>query len=262
MIMTFKIFQNILILFLIGCSSNENLNLNITSNIKNNMQLDETFNFSINEAFDSIKIYSRGKLINSTKNNELNSTNIDLKKFRLGENNLNIISYYKDNVKSKNYDFIILNDKKPTLYSYEIINTYPHNINAYTQGLEFNQGFLYESTGQKGRSKLKRVNYKTGESNKEINVSNKYFAEGLTIIDNKIIQLTWRENTGLVYNLNTMDLIDDFKYGKSIEGWGLCNDKNKIFKSDGTENIWILDSKTYEEIDNIQVYTNKVKSIT
>ncbi|MDA9356772.1 glutaminyl-peptide cyclotransferase [Flavobacteriaceae bacterium] len=257
--MTFKIFQNILILFLIGCSSNENLNLNITSNIKNNMQLDETFNFSINEAFDSIKIYSRGKLINSTKNNELNSTNIDLKKFRLGENNLNIISYYKDNVKSKNYDFIILNDKKPTLYSYEIINTYPHNINAYTQGLEFNQGFLYESTGQKGRSKLKRVNYKTGESNKEINVSNKYFAEGLTIIDNKIIQLTWRENTGLVYNLNTMDLIDDFKYGKSIEGWGLCNDKNKIFKSDGTENIWILDSKTYEEIDNIQVYTNKGK---
>jgi glutaminyl-peptide cyclotransferase len=100
---------------------------------------------------------------------------------------------------------------------------------------------------------------KTGDSFKEVRLSNKYFAEGLTVIDDKIIQLTWRENIGLVYDLNTLELIEEFQYNNSKEGWGLCNDKNKIFKSDGTENIWILDSNTFEEIDNFQVYTNKGK---
>lgn len=259
MIMTLKIFQNFLLLFLINCGNVENSNLDITTNLKNKMKIDETFVFSINEASDSIKVFNRGNLIYNNKKRDKKSIEIDLKNFRLGKNSLKVISYHKSNIKSKNIDFIVLNDKTPEIYNYKIINTYPHKINAYTQGLEFNNGYLYESTGKYGKSKLKRVNFKTGDSYEEVNLSNKYFAEGITIIDNKIIQLTWRENTGLIYNLQTLDLIGDFKYNKSKEGWGLCNDRNKIFKSDGTENIWILDSKTFDEIDNFQVYTNKGK---
>ena len=259
MTMTFKIFQNIVLLFLVGCGNVDNSNLDITSNKKNKMKLDETFILSINEVFDSIKIHNRDKIIYETKKNDSQSVYIELKKFRLGKNNIKVVSYYKNTIKSKDINFIILNDKTPILYTYNIINTYPHKINAYTQGLEFNEGYLYESTGKYGKSMLKKVILKTGESFKEVSLSNKFFAEGLTIIDDKIIQLTWRENIGLVYDLNTLKLIEEFQYNKSKEGWGLCNDKNKIFKSDGTENIWILDSNTFEEIDNFQVYTNKGK---
>ena len=259
MTMSFKIFQNIVLLFLVGCGNVDNSNLDITSNKKNKMKLDETFILSINEVFDSIKIHNRDKIIYETKKNDSQSIHIELDKFRLGKNNIKVISYYKNNIKSKDINFIILNDQTPVLYTYKIINTYPHKINAYTQGLEFNEGYLYESTGKYGKSKLKKVILKTGDSFKEVSLSNKYFAEGLTIIDDKIIQLTWRENIGLIYDLNTLELIDDFQYNKSKEGWGLCNNKNKIFKSDGTENIWILDSITFEEIDNFQVYTNKGK---
>ena len=259
MIMTFKILQNFLLLFLISCGNVEDSNLDITSNKKNTMKVDETLVLSINEAFDSIKIYNRDKIIYNTKKNDSQSVYIELKKFRLGKNNIKVVSYYKNTIKSKDINFIILNDKTPILYTYNIINTYPHKINAYTQGLEFNEGYLYESTGKYGKSMLKKVILKTGESFKEVSLSNKFFAEGLTIIDDKIIQLTWRENIGLVYDLNTLKLIEEFQYNKSKEGWGLCNDKNKIFKSDGTENIWILDSITFEEIDNFQVYTNKGK---
>ena len=259
MTMTFKIFQNIVLLFLVGCGNVDNSNLDITSNKKNKMKLDETFILSINEVFDSIKIHNRDKIIYETKKNDSQIIHIELEKFRLGKNNIKVISYYKNNIKSKDINFIILNDQTPVLYTYKIINTYPHKINAYTQGLEFNEGYLYESTGKYGKSKLKKVILKTGDSSKEVSLSNKYFAEGLTIINDKIIQLTWRENIGLIYDLNTLELIDDFQYNKSKEGWGLCNNKNKIFKSDGTENIWILDSITFEEIDNFQVYTNKGK---
>ena len=257
--MTFKIIQNILLLILVGCNNNIDSNLKITSNITNTIKSNEIVKISINEPFDSIKIFNSNKLIYSSVNSTLNNINIDLNIFKLGENNIKVVSFFKKYNKSKNYNFIVLNDKKPDLFTYKIINTYPHDINSYTQGLEFNNGFLYESTGKYGKSKLRKVKYKTGEVLQEVDVLNKYFAEGLTIINDKLIQLTWRENIGLIYNLNNLNLIDQFYYNKSLEGWGLCNDNNKIYKSDGTEKIWILDPDTYKEIDNLQVYTDKGK---
>ena len=257
--MTFKIIQNILLLILVGCNNSIDGNLKITSNITNTIKSNEVVKISINEPFDSIKIFNSNKLIYSSINNTLNNINIDLTIFKLGENNIKVVSFFKKYNKSKKYNFIVLHNKKPELFYYKIINTYPHDINSYTQGLEFNNGFLYESTGKYGKSKLRKVNYKTGEVLQEVDLLNKYFAEGLTIIKDKSIQLTWREKIGLIYDLNNLNLIDQFYYNKSLEGWGLCNDKNKIYKSDGTEKIWILDPDTYKEIDNLQVYTDKGK---
>ena len=259
MLMSFKILKIILSIFLFGCSNNLDANLNITSNIKEKLQRNETIKLTVNEKFDSIKIYSSSKLIYNFIDNSINNLEFELENLRLGQNNINIVSFFNNKNKSKKYSFIVLNDEKPKIYSYKIINTYPHDINSYTQGLEFSKGFLYESTGKYGKSKLRKTEYKTGKTLSEINISNKYFAEGLTIMNDKIIQLTWRERIGLVYNLENLELIDKFNYNESLEGWGLCNDSSKIFKSDGTEKIWILDPNTYKEIDNFEVYTNKGK---
>ncbi|WP_053991331.1 glutaminyl-peptide cyclotransferase [Mangrovimonas sp. TPBH4] len=155
----------------------------------------------------------------------------------------------------------ILNNQKPKLYTFNIINEYPHDITSYTQGLEFHDGYLYESTGQYNESKLRKVDYKTGEVLQNTDLERQYFGEGMTIMNDKIYQLTWRENTGFVYQLDSFEKISTFTYGQSKEGWGLCNDSEVIYKSDGTENIWILDPNTLQEKDHIQVYRDKGKII-
>jgi len=155
----------------------------------------------------------------------------------------------------------VLNNTKPKIYTYKIVNTYPHDITSYTQGLEFYNGELYESTGQYRESKLRKVDYKTAEVLKNINLQSQYFGEGLTVLNDKIYQLTWRENTGFVYDVNSFEKLSSFTYGKSNEGWGLCNDGTRIFKSDGTENIWLLNPETLAEEETIQVYREKGKVV-
>ncbi len=150
----------------------------------------------------------------------------------------------------------VLNNKVPKLYGYEIINTYPHDITSYTQGLEFHNGELYESTGQYKESKLRKVDYKTGEVLKNVDLAEGYFGEGLTILDGKIYQLTWKADTGLIYDLETFERIGMFRFDQSIEGWGLCNDGTSLYKSDGTEKIWTLNTATLTEDDKIEAYKN------
>ena len=156
-------------------------------------------------------------------------------------------------------DLVVLNNSRPDIYTYEIINTYPHDPTSYTQGLEFYKGELYESTGQFGESKLRKVDYKTGEVLKNINLNSGYFAEGLTILDDKIYQLTWKADTGIIYDVNTFEKLGIFRYDLSKEGWGLCNNGKSLYKSDGTENIWTLNTTTFTEDDKIQAYTNTGK---
>ena len=131
------------------------------------------------------------------------------------------------------------NNITPTVYSYEIINVYPHDINAYTQGLEFYNGILYESIGRYGKSELRKLDYKSGEILSKKDINKKYFAEGITVLDDLIYLLSWREKVGFIYDINTFNIIDSFSYNKSKEGWGLCNDGKNIYKSDGTDKIWI-----------------------
>ena len=153
--------------------------------------------------------------------------------------------------------FTLLASKSPSLYTYEIINTYPHDIEAYTQGLEFDDEILYESTGLNGKSSLRKIDYSKGNVLNSINLNESFFGEGLTLFDDKIIQLTWKSKKGFIYNKNDMKIEKSFPYQESKEGWGLCNDNKNLYKSDGTHDIWILDPENYNEIDKIQVMTNK-----
>ncbi|PZD79708.1 glutaminyl-peptide cyclotransferase [Mesonia sp. K7] len=153
-------------------------------------------------------------------------------------------------------EVIVYHHQSPKVYQYEIINSYPHDATAFTQGLEFHKDTLYESTGQFGQSSLRKVSVKTGEVYQKVDLSDSFFGEGLTIYNDKIYQLTWRSGKGIIYNTN-LKQIQLFDYNQSKEGWGLCHNATHIYKSDGTEKIWLLDPKDLSEVSYIQPVTNK-----
>ena len=187
---------------------------------------------------------------------QIRNKKVKLNNVLLGKQEVKAKVYFKNSSKELSKKITVLSDKAPKLFRYEIINTYPHDIKAYTQGLEFIGDTLYENTGKKGESSLRKVNYTNGEVLSKINLSNAYFGEGITILNNKIYQLTWQSGKGFIYDLNTFKNIGSFAYGESKEGWGLCNDGKKIYKSDGTERIWILNPETLIEESYIQTATN------
>lgn len=139
--------------------------------------------------------------------------------------------------------------------NYEIINVYPHAIDAFTQGLVFHQGYLYESTGQYGSSSLRKTDYQSGEIIKSIQLEKNYFAEGITIFDNKIYQLSWRENTAFVYDLD-FNLIKTFNY--QGEGWGLTANENYLIMSDGSQFIYYRQADNFEIVKKIAITADGV----
>lgn len=136
------------------------------------------------------------------------------------------------------------------VYGYEIVNKFPHDRNAFTQGLIFHDGFLYESTGQVGSTSIRKVELKTGKIIKRHDVPKPYFGEGLTLFNDKFYQLTWRENTAFVYDLD-FKLEREFRYPG--EGWGITHDGTNLLMSDGTHIIRIVDPATFETKRTIAV---------
>ena len=151
----------------------------------------------------------------------------------------------------------VLAAKAPIIYTYEVVATYPHDIEAYTQGLEFDGDMLYESTGKKGRSSLRKVDYRTGEVLERIDLDRSFFGEGLTIWEDSVIQLTWQSGRGFIYSKEPLKQSGSFQYGASKEGWGLCHNEERIYKSDGTEKIWFLDPSTLSENGYLEIVTDK-----
>ncbi len=141
-----------------------------------------------------------------------------------------------------------------TVSTYKIINTYPHDQNAFTQGLVFEDGFLYESTGLYGNSSLRKIDLETGEILQIHELSDQYFGEGVTIYEDRIIQLTWQSKVGFVYDKESFKVLQEFNY--NTEGWGITHDGNKLIMSDGTSTLHFLDPETFNEIDRIEVYDN------
>lgn len=144
--------------------------------------------------------------------------------------------------------------KTPTeipVYTYEIVNQFKHDSNAFTQGLAVHNGFFYESTGQYGDSTLRKVEIESGKVLQKQDLSEDYFAEGMTILNGKIYQVTWKEKTGFVYDLNTLKLLKEFPY--QGEGWGLTNDGKNLILSDGTHVIRFLDPETFQTVRTITV---------
>lgn len=136
-------------------------------------------------------------------------------------------------------------------YGYEIIHTWPHDMQAYTQGLVFNDGKLLESTGRVGRSSLRLVEPETGKVLKKVDVPAPYFAEGVTLLKGKIYQLTWQHQLGFIYDAWTFEKIGQFSY--QGEGWGLANDRKSLILSDGTNRLRFLDPDNFQVRKTIAV---------
>jgi glutamine cyclotransferase len=141
-------------------------------------------------------------------------------------------------------------------YTYKVINTFPHDQKAFTQGLVFENGVLYEGTGLPGRSTLRKVELETGNILKMYKLSPEFFGEGITIYRDKIIQLTYKENVGFVYNKDTFELLRKFNY--PTEGWGITHNGTHLITSDGTPTLYFLDPETFEQVRRIIVYDRDV----
>ncbi|OBQ56569.1 glutaminyl-peptide cyclotransferase [Tamlana sp. s12] len=245
---------------LIACGSNGNHKKSdfsiITNALKGNISNQKTLKLDLENkkghTIDSVSYKLDGISVPES---------FSLENKKLGKHTIEATVYFNGEKQTTTSVVTILNHELPKVYTYKIINEYPHDITSYTQGLEFYNDTLYESTGQYEESKLRKVDYKTGEVIKNTDLDPAYFGEGLTILNDKIYQLTWQKGTGFVYDVNSFEKLSTFKYGNSKEGWGLCHVDQTIYKSDGTENIWILDPETLVEEDHIQVYTNKGKII-
>lgn len=187
------------------------------------------------------------------------SKNQPLSDFKLGEHTITATVNFDGKTVEVTEVISILNDKNPKFYKVEILNTYPHDKTSFTQGLEFNNGVLYESTGQRGESKIRKIDYKTGDVLQEISIPDAFFGEGLTVLNNKVYHLTWMAKKGFTYNAETLEKTGSFNYGKSKEGWGFCNDGKQLYKSDGTSLIWTINPETLVETNHIQVCTAKGK---
>lgn len=137
------------------------------------------------------------------------------------------------------------------VYGYKIINTYPHDRRAFTQGLVFEDGFLYEGTGLRGRSTLRKAEFQSGKIVQGRKLSDQYFGEGITIYGDKIIQLTLRAKVGFVYDKESFESAGQFNY--PTEGWGITHDTKRLIMSDGTSKLYFLSPQTFEQIGWLDV---------
>jgi glutamine cyclotransferase len=151
----------------------------------------------------------------------------------------------------------------PVQYSYEVINRFPHDTGAFTQGLvyarEEERDLLYESTGLYGRSSLRRVDLTTGEVLQQRNLESRYFGEGLALRGDRLYQLTWRSGTGFIYDRATFEPVDEFSY--STEGWGLAEDGERLILSDGSSRLYFLDPESLGVTGQITV-TSRGQPVT
>ena len=149
------------------------------------------------------------------------------------------------------YSLWLLSLTSTPQYSYRVIKSYPHDTNAFTQGLEYHDGFLYEGTGIVGRSSVRKVDLATGKMLQNFDVPRPFFGEGITVFDNQILELTWQSQTGFVYDKSNFRVLRSFNYPG--EGWGLTNDGKQIYMSDGSAQIRIWDPTTLKELRRITV---------
>jgi glutamine cyclotransferase len=139
-------------------------------------------------------------------------------------------------------------------WTFQVVNTYPHDREAFTQGLEYRNGFLYEGTGLHGRSTLRKVKLETGIVLQKLSLPPQFFGEGISVVGDRIVQLTWQSETGFIWGLQDFKLQRQFTYRG--EGWGLTTDGRHLYFSDGTDEIRVLDSQTLAETRRIRVREN------
>jgi glutamine cyclotransferase len=208
-----------------------------------------------NGEIESIKVYYKNQLLKESAALDFVVDGVEIN--TIGTSSFKVEALKKDGLKNtRTKSVIAVSNIIPKKLSYKIINKYPHSKKYYTQGLEFYDGFLYEGTGENGTSGIYKVNLSTGNAVQSYLMEDKYFGEGITILNDKIYQLTYRSKKGFIYNLNDFAVIDSFQF-KSSQGWGLTNDGANIIMSDGSHNLTWLDPNNLSVLKTLQVSNNK-----
>ncbi len=152
---------------------------------------------------------------------------------------------------------IILSDIAPRMYGYKVVHTYPHDRNAFTQGLFYDMGIFYESTGQETSSSLREVELASGKVLRQLNLDPSLFGEGITLYRNRIYQVTWRSKVGFVYDKQTFRQLNKIYY--LTEGWGLATINDRIVMSDGTNVLYFYEPEMFTVVSRLEVYDNEKK---
>lgn len=204
---------------------------------------------------ETIKLYFNNQLIGESKELDFTVDNVKLNK--LGSGNFMVEAVKTDGLKnSRSLVINTISDVVAEKFTYQIVNSYPHSKKHYTQGLEFHNNNLYEGTGEYGTSGIFKIKLETGKIEQSKMLDDKYFGEGITILNDKIYQLTYKTQKGFVYQLSDFVLIDTFMF-KSSEGWGLTNDGTNLIMSDGTHLLTWLNPNDYSVVKTVQVANNK-----
>ncbi len=176
---------------------------------------------------------------------------------KVGQTGIRVVTYFAGGrSEGRSTRVYLLAASVPEKISYRVLNRYPHDVQAYTQGLEYHEGYLYEGTGNYGESSLRKVRISTGEPVQSANLSAELFGEGITVFNDQIYQLTYRARTGFVYEKNSLRRIRQFYY-QNYEGWGLTNDGNNLIMSDGSNKLYFMDPRYFTEVRRMEVYNDK-----
>ena len=172
----------------------------------------------------------------------------------VGSLSIRTVAWYHGGKKDiQNLTTVLHSDIRPESVPYQIKNSYPHDVKAYTQGLAYYGGYLYEGTGRYNESSLRKIIIRTGESVRMMSLQESIFGEGITIFDGKIYQLTYRSQVGFVYELESFRRLQKVYY-QNKEGWGLTNDGQHLIMSDGSHRIYYMDPEYFTELKQIEVY--------
>jgi glutamine cyclotransferase len=206
------------------------------------------------EAVDSLRWFIDGKWLKTTKGEDFAWNTAEQ---TTGTHRIEAVVFYSSGQRvSLMSSVTLLAPHPPKQHTYKVIRVYPHDAKAFTQGLLFDDGFLYESTGLKGESTLRKVNLQTGESVLSIDLPAEMFGEGLALVDDKLIQLTWENQVAFVYQKSDFELLKSIPY-QIREGWGLTYDGTHLLMTDGSATLYFLDKDYLTEMRRLEVCDDK-----
>lgn len=207
---------------------------------------------------DSLRIWFNGKFVCAVKSIPWESVVPASFISETGRKALKIVAYRNGSASQTITRIVIVySDTAPKRNGYRVIREYPHDNDAFTQGLVYHDGILFEGTGQEARSSLRKVKLETGEVLSQLNLESQLFGEGIAVAGERIYQLTWQSKIGFVYDLASFKLNNKFYY--QTEGWGLTTMGDKLVMSDGTNNLYIVEPESFNILRTIEVYDNKAK---
>ena len=250
-----RVYLIIAVLFTLVACSEKGKQFSVTSLYKKTIYSGDTISFEItskkNFVPDSVVITVDGQSFPFIKTTHCALPTDNL---QMGEKTLSIYTYRNGKKEVNLRSMRILSDLVPAQLKYEVVATYNHDKQSYTQGLQYENGYFYESAGLYDESSLRYVDAKSGKVLRKQMLDSVYFAEGLTLVGDSLFQLTWREQTGFIYNKRTFEQIGMFTY--PTEGWGMCYNGTHLIVSDGSEYLYFYDPKTMALHHKIAVYDN------